>query len=130
MKPLTLLIATGAIVALGNADAMAQHWRDGAHGSSRPHYYGSPGWVSPRFYPRYAYPYSYSLPPLYAPLYPYPYPVYAYGPPPVIVERYEMYPPAPPPVQREYRERSYAQIAPPPPQSSRLPASQAPSTAA
>lgn len=121
MKPLTLFIATGALAALGNADAMAQHWRDGAHGSGRPHF-GSPGWVSPRFYPRYSYPYSYYLPPLYAPVYAYPYPVYAYGPPPVIVERYEMYPPPPPPVHREYRERSYAQIAPPPQQSSPPPA--------
>ena len=114
MKPLTLLIATGAVVAIGSTNALAQHWRDGAHGSSR-HYYGSPGWVSPRYYPRYAYPYSYYLPPLYAPLYSYPYPVYAYGPPPVIVERYEMYPPPPPPVHREYRERSYAEVSPPPP---------------
>src|SRR5882672_452906 len=124
MKPLTLLIATGAIVAIGNTNALAQHWRDGAHGSSR-HYYGSPGWVSPRYYPRYAYPYSYYLPPLYAPLYSYPYPVYAYDPPPVIVERYEMYPPPPPPVHREYRERSYAEVSPPaapPPQSSPRPA--------
>src|SRR5258708_17536737 len=119
MKPLTLLIATGAIVALGNADTMAQHWRDGAHGWGR-RYYGSPGWVSPRYYLRYAYHYPYYLPPLYAPLYSYPYPVYDYGPP-VIVERYEMYPPPPPPPPPVYRERSYAEVTPPPPRQQSAP---------
>jgi outer membrane protein OmpA-like peptidoglycan-associated protein len=119
MKPLTLFIATGAMVAFGTATAFAQqrHGRDGAYrpSYSYPHSY-SRGWVSPRYYyPRYAYPFSYSyyLPPLYAPAYYYadPYPGYAFGPPPVVVERH-LYETAPPP--RPYSERSYAQVTPPP----------------
>jgi outer membrane protein OmpA-like peptidoglycan-associated protein len=115
MKALPLLIATGAMVAFGNTSALAQHrhGHDGAYRSARP-YYSYPHYS---YYPRYAYPFSFSyyLPPLYAPryYYPYPYPAYAFGPPPVIVERYEQaY--EPPPPQRQYSERSYAQITPPP----------------
>jgi len=109
MKPLTLCIATGAMVALGSTTALAQH----RHGHDAPYRSARPFYSYPHFYyPRYAYPFSHSyyLPPLYAPAYyySYPYPVYAYGPP-VYVERYEtIYEPP-----RPYTERSYAQITPP-----------------
>jgi outer membrane protein OmpA-like peptidoglycan-associated protein len=142
MKVLPLLIAAGAVLAMGSTASIGQERssRDGAHGSPRggdrssggafrdgghrggwdrggrsgPGYYY--GWVGPRAYPRYYYPYPFFWPPIYGPGY-YPYPIYE-PEPPAYVERYYVepaYEPPPQPPQYRYEERSYAQVTPPQP---------------
>jgi outer membrane protein OmpA-like peptidoglycan-associated protein len=107
MKIIPLVLAAAAIAALAPAAASANpHYRGG--------YHRGPVYVAP-YYPRYYSPYSLYVAPTYA-YYP---PVYAYSPPPVVVERryVEVLPPRVVPSEPQYREgeRSYAQIAPPPP---------------
>lgn len=109
-----LLIAAVAMAVVGSAEASRPSggWDRGYRADGyRDRHYGGRYWVTPRYYPRYYYPYSYYLPPLlYAPSY-YPYPIYEPAPP-VVIERYY---PAPPPPPRTYSERSQAQITPPAP---------------
>lgn len=142
MKVLPLLLAAGAVIAIGSTAAIGQEraprdgthgtWRGGDHSPStggsrdgdhrgswdRGGRYGSghySGWGEPRAYPRYYYPYPLYWPPSYGPGY-YPYPIYEPAPP-VYVERYYVEPayetPLQPP-QYRYEERSYAQVTPPP----------------
>jgi outer membrane protein OmpA-like peptidoglycan-associated protein len=141
MKVLPLLIAAGAVIAIGSTAAIGQERapRDGTHGTwrggdrspssgvsrdgdhrgswDRGGRYGSGqyyGWVGPRAYPGYYYPYPLYWPPIYGPAY-YPYPIYEPAPP-VYVERYYVepaYEPPPQPPQYRYEERSYAQVTPP-----------------
>jgi outer membrane protein OmpA-like peptidoglycan-associated protein len=115
MKIIPFVLAASALAALAPAAASANpHYRGG--------YYRGPVYVAP-YYPRYYSPYSYSYyvaPYVVAPYYAYP-PVYAVSPPPVVVERrYVEGPALRAPAEPQYREgergeRSYAQIAPPPP---------------
>jgi outer membrane protein OmpA-like peptidoglycan-associated protein len=105
-KRSALIAAAFATLLLAGTAASAQHYR------YAPYRYAPYRYYVP--YPRYA-------PPFYvAPYYVAPY-YYApvYGPPPVVVRRYFVEA-APPPVQREYSERSYAQITPPPAPAPRL----------
>jgi outer membrane protein OmpA-like peptidoglycan-associated protein len=143
MKVLPLLIAAGAVIAIGSTAAIGQvsaprdgthgTWRGGDRGPStggsragdhrgswdRGSRYGSGsyyGWGGSRGYPRYSYPYPFYWPPIYGlGYYPYPYPIYEPAPP-VYVERYYVepaYEPPPQPPQYRYEERSHAQVTPP-----------------
>ena len=110
MKIIPLALAAAALAALAPAASANPHHRGG--------YYRGPVYVAP-YYPRYYAPYSFYVSPyVVAPYFAYPR-VYAYSPPPVVVERryVEVLPPRYEPQYRE-GERSYAQIAPPAPQKS------------
>lgn len=85
-------------------------WRDwnrgGRYGYDR-YYPGGRGWAGPRYYPYSVYVSPYFVAPYIS--------VPLYEPPPVYVERFYVEEAPPPPVQRSYSERSYAQIVPPQP---------------
>ena len=138
MKAHPLLIAAGAVIAMGCTAAIGQErtLRDGTHGTWRGGERGASGgdhrggwdrggrfgshpyngWGGSRAYPRYYYPYPIYWPPIYGPGY-YPYPIYE-PEPPVYAERYYVepaYEPPPQPPQYRYEERLHAQVTPPQP---------------